>query len=243
MVTYVTEGKNSQKISLQSIKMYENIEKCILFKGLSTDQISTLLLSISFKEKSYQKEEIVIQSDDEVRQLLIVIEGSVRGEMIDFTGKTIKIEDIYSPRMLAPAFLFGKNNRYPVDIITNEKTLLLAIPKESFLSLLQTNQRVLTNYLNSISNRAQFLSNKIKFLSFQTIKGKIAHYLLQQMKSTGKTEFVISKSHQELAEMFGVARPSLSRVFRELHVEEIIFAEGKKIKILDKNRISAYLKN
>lgn len=223
--------------------MYGNLEQCALFQGLLSDQVIELLCSISYKEKEYNKEEIVVRSDDEVRQLLIVVSGSVRGEMVDFSGKTIKIEDIYSPRMLAPAFLFGKNNRYPVDIVTNETTTLLAIPKNSFLNLLQTNQKVLANYLNSISNRAQFLSNKIKFLSFQTIKGKIAHYLLQLMKKTGNVEFVLPKSHQELAEMFGVARPSLSRAFRELHAENVIFAEGKYVKILDKDAISAYLKN
>ena len=121
--------------------------------------------------------------------------------------------------------------------------IILTLSKASFLILLQTNQKVLTNYLNSISDRAQFLSNKIKFLSFQTIKGKIAHYLLQLMHKTGKTEFILPKSHQELAEMFGVTRPSLSRAFRELNTEKILFSVGKKIKILDKNRILSYLKN
>ncbi len=224
-------------------KMYENLKHCILFKGLTAEQINELLLLVSFKKREYNKGEIIVHSDDEVRQLVTVIKGSVRGEMIDFTGKTIKIEDIHSPRMLAPAFLFGSSNRYPVDIFANEKSVLLALSKKSFLNLLQTNQKVLINYLNSISNRAQFLSNKIKFLSFQTIKGKIAHYLLQIMQKTGDTEFILTKSHLEMAEMFGVTRPSLSRAFRELHTEKIIYGEGKKVKILDKNRMSSYLKN
>lgn len=223
--------------------MYNNLENCILFKGLTGQQIVELLYSVSFKEKTYKKEEIIASSDDEVRHLLIVIKGSVRGEMIDFSGKTIKIEDIESPRMLAPAFLFGKNNRFPVNIVSNEETLLLVISKDSFLNLLQTNKRVLTNYLNSISNRAQFLSNKIKFLSFQTIKGKIAHFFLQLMLRSGKNEFILDKSQNDLAEMFGVARPSLSRALRELHAEGMINAEGKKIKILDKIRLSSLLKN
>jgi CRP-like cAMP-binding protein len=223
--------------------MYKNLDQCILFKKLSIEQVNELLFSISIKEKRYQKEQIVVHSEDEVRQLLIVVEGSVRGEMTDFSGKTIKIEDIESPRMLAPAFLFGQNNRYPVDIVANKDSLLLAIPKDSFLNLLQTNQQVLHNFLNSVSNRSQFLSYKIKFLSFQTIKGKIAHYLLQQMKKTENTEFNIPDSHQKLAEMFGVTRPSLSRAFREMHAEKIISAEGKRIQILNRDKISTYLKN
>jgi CRP/FNR family transcriptional regulator, dissimilatory nitrate respiration regulator len=223
--------------------MHKNIENCILFKGLNSFQVEELLDSVSFREKKYSKNDIVVHSDDEVRDLLIIVDGSVRGEMVDFTGKTIKIEDIESPRMLAPAFLFGMNNRYPVDIVANEDSAILSISKDSFLKLLQTNKLVLTNYLNSISNRAQFLSNKIKFLSFQTIKGKIAHFLLQIRQKTGKEEFILPKSQNELAEMFGVARPSLTRAMREIHDDGIISAEGKEIKILDKNRLSALLRN
>jgi CRP-like cAMP-binding protein len=223
--------------------MYKNIENCLIFRGLSPTQVEELLNLISYKEKKFEKNDLVAHSGDEVRELHIVVEGSVRGEMTDFTGKTIKIEDIESPRMLAPAFLFGINNLYPVDIVANETSIIISISKDSFLKLLQTNKLVLTNYLNSISNRAQFLSNKIKFLSFQTIKGKIAHLLLQIHQETGKDEFTIPKSQNELSEMFGVARPSLSRAMRELHDEGIISADGKNIKILDKTRLSALLRN
>ena len=50
---------------------------------------------------------------DPVANLLIVLSGSVRGEMIDYSGKTVKIEDIEAPKPLAAAFLFGKENRFP----------------------------------------------------------------------------------------------------------------------------------
>ena len=148
--------------------MHASIENCILFKGLTEVQINELLFSVDYKEKTYSKGDLIVQSDAEVRSLLIVVGGSVRGEMVDFSGKTIKIEDIESPRMLAPAFLFGKNNRFPVDIVANEECVILTISKDSFLKLLQENIQVLSNYLNSISNRAQFLSNKIKVMQSPT---------------------------------------------------------------------------
>ncbi len=115
---------------------------------------------------------MIAQSDDEITSQMVVLKGSVKGEMVDFTGKTIKIEDIASPRPLAPAFLFGNRNVFPVNIVANEEVDLLVIPKSSFIQLLQMNENILENFLSIISNRAQFLSNKIKFLSFQTIKGK-----------------------------------------------------------------------
>lgn len=222
--------------------MFKNLDKCLLFNGLTNEQISSLFYEIDFKEKSFDKNETIAYSDDEVRNLFIVVEGSVRGEMVDFSGKTIKIEDIDPPRMLAPAFLYGKNNRYPVDIVANKKSTILSISKPAFIKLLQLNEKILTNYLNSISNRAQFLSNKIRFLSFQTIKGKIAHFILQQSQRNNTLKFTMPKSQNELSEMFGVARPSLGRAIREMDAEGIIKADGKEFEILDKQRLTGLLK-
>lgn len=222
--------------------MYRNLNRCLLFSGLTEEQVYDLLLEVSYKEKHYTKNETIAYSDDEVRNLLIIIEGSVRGEMVDFSGKTIKIEDIEPPRMLAPAFLYGKNNRYPVDIVANKEATILSFSKPAFIQLLQTNEHILTNYLNSISNRAQFLSTKIRFLSFQTIKGKIAHFLLQLSQRNNSMKLVLPKSQNELAEMFGVARPSLGRAIREMDAEGIIHADGKNIEILNKQKLSGLLK-
>lgn len=223
--------------------MYNKLKDCILFRGLTEDQIITIFSKITYKEKTYKKDDIVANSDDECRNLLIVIDGSVKGEMVDFSGKTIKIEDIESPRALAPAFLFGKNNRYPVSIVANNNAKVLSISKEVFIEMLMANKQILTNYLNSIANRAQFLSNKIRFLSFNTIKGKIAHFLLEIRQKLKSDSFTIPKSQAELSELFGVARPSLGRAIRELDRDGIIKADGKQIHIIDKDGLSGLLRD
>jgi CRP-like cAMP-binding protein len=223
--------------------MYNKLKECVLFKGLTEEQLVTLFLGINYAEKKFSKDEVVAHGDDECRSFLIVLEGSVKGEMVDFSGKTIKIEDIESPRALAPAFLFGNNNRYPVTIVANNAVTIISISKESFVEMLMQNKTILTNYLNSIANRAQFLTNKIRFLSFQTIKGKIAHFLLQIRQRVNSDVFMMPKSQNELSELFGVARPSLGRAIRELDRDGIIKAEGKQIKILDKDGLSGYMRD
>ena len=131
--------------------------------------------------------------------------------MTDYTGKTIKIEDIDAPRPLAAAFLFGQNNQFPVTVIANNDVELLYISKPEFVKLLQKDQRILTNYLNSISSRAQFLTQRIKFLSFKTIRQKIAHYLLE-LAGDSLAVVELPLSQEQLAEFFAVTRPSLARV-------------------------------
>jgi CRP-like cAMP-binding protein len=222
--------------------MFEILVKCPLFIGLNSDEIAVLLKTVHHQVKTFQKNELIAQSDEKINAQLIVVEGSVKGEMMDFTGKTIKIEDIESPRPLAPAFLFGQMNRFPVNIVANEKVSILFIPKTSFMQMMRLNENVLGNFLSIISNRAQFLSGKIKFLSFQSIKGKLAHYLLQQSKRDGSFDLVLEKSQNQLAELFGVTRPSLGRAIREMDKAKLIEARARKVKILDKQGLSALLK-
>lgn len=68
-------------------------------------------------------------------RLVILTKGSVRGEMIDYSGRLIKVEDIAAPRALAPLFLFGEENRFPVEVTANEPTEVIEIPKASVLEL------------------------------------------------------------------------------------------------------------
>lgn len=162
--------------------------------------------------------------------------------MIDYSGKTVKIEDIEAPKPLAAAFLFGKENKFPVTATANNNVKILAIPVIEFLKLLQLNAQLLKNYLHSISTRAQFLSQKLHFLSFKTIKEKVAHYLLQTAGDQFHS-FELNNTQKQLADLFGVARPSLARVFSEMQKEGLIRIEKKTVTLLNKNELNELLRN
>ncbi len=215
---------------------------CPVFKGIPEEENKILLSKIHYQVKKFEKDDVVVHADDEVKNLLIVVSGSVRGEMIDYSGKTIKIEDIEAPRPLAAAFLFGKDNRFPVTVTANKKAELLAIPVSEFLKLLQMNTRLLQNYLDSISTRAQFLSQKLQFLSFKTIKEKVAHFLLQKADDKFHS-FELKNTQQQLADMFGVTRPSLARVLSEMQQAKLIKIEKKTVTLLNKNELNDLLRD
>jgi len=99
------------------------------------------------------------------------------------------------------------------------------------------NDKILVNFLNMISNRSQFLSEKIKFLNFKTIKGKLAHYILQKAGKE-KSSVLLDMTQNELADYFGVARPSVARALGDLEEEGYLEAKGKNIKIIDKEGLA-----
>ena len=216
---------------------YDKLQQAQVFKGLTIDEIETILATVPYKVRKFRAGSLIAQQGDKVHSFIIVMSGLVKGEMVDFAGRVIKIEDIPASGALASAFIFGNRNRFPVNVIAQSDGELLVIEKNAFLSLLMRNDRILTNFLDLISNRSQFLSEKIKFLNFKTIKGKLAHYILQSAGSSGNS-VTFGMTQSELADYFGVARPSIARALGDMEEEGIIEASGKHIKIVNRKKLS-----
>ena len=87
-----------------------------IFRGISPEELSELFIQIHFQVKTYQKNDLIVMGGEVCDRLLIIQSGSVKAEMNDYSGKTIKIEDLSVPQPLATAFLFGKQNRFPVTV-------------------------------------------------------------------------------------------------------------------------------
>lgn len=217
---------------------YEKLLGNALFHGLELPVLRSLLEEVSYQRKHYPAETFIACEGEVSSGIHFLLNGSVRAEMSSLSGKVLKIEDIEGKRILAPAFIFGKNNRYPVDIIANRETECLFLTRHVFLRLLGMNETILRNYLDIISDRTQFLSDKLRFLTLQTIRGKIALYLLNCSRESGESQFRLPISHARLAELFGVARPSLTRSLHELKERKLIEIDGKAIRIIKKRELS-----
>ena len=208
-----------------------------LFRGITPERLFADLEEISFHTRSYKKGEILAQQGAVCNRLVILTKGSVRGEMIDYSGRLIKVEDIAAPRAIAPLFLFGEENRYPVEVTANEPTEVIKLPKSSVLSLFRKNEQFLENYMNLSANYARTLSDKLFFMSFKTIRQKLASYLLRLYKQQQQTHITLDRSQQELSDYFGVSRPSLARELAHMQEDGLLIADRKHITILQKEEL------
>jgi CRP-like cAMP-binding protein len=207
-----------------------------IFKGLKPEEISSSVSTVPYRLRRHSAGTIIAHSGEPVKSFMMVLEGVVKGEMTDFSGRIIKIEDIPAPGALASAFIFGSKNNYPVNVVAVTDTRILVIDKSDFLRFLRSNDTILANFLDMISNRSQFLSDKIKFLNFKTIRGKLAQFILEE---AGQERRIIrlSLTQNELAEYFGVTRPSIARVMSDLEDQGIIATRGRTLTITDKKRL------
>lgn len=220
--------------------MIEILLKSPIFRGVDQETIRELLQTTNYKIETYDKNDLVVSRGTLCNHFYIVIAGSVRADIVDDSGKVIKIDTINTGDYLAPAFLFAERNRFPVDVTATEHTEIMAIGKESFVRILQLNATVLTNFLRIISNRSQFLSQKLMFHMFKTIKSKLAAFILEHSDNGKRKEITLKETQQELADFFGVSRPALARGLAELADEGIIESRNKTIHIINTDKLRNY---
>ncbi|MEI7830145.1 MAG: Crp/Fnr family transcriptional regulator [Prolixibacteraceae bacterium] len=221
--------------------MYDIIYNSPLFKGLTIVELNTLFLQIQFQVKTFRSGEILAHAGDDVNRVILLLNGRLQGEMIDFAGNSLKIEELEPPQMVAAAFLFGPKNIFPVYLSAKTDGKILVIPKKEFIVLLSRESRVMVNYLNIVSGKAQFLSGKITFLSLKTIKEKIAYYLLQKMKNGESGIIKVEQTQTNLADLFGVTRPSLTRTILEMEKRGILKWSRDQVSISDLKQLNLIL--
>jgi CRP-like cAMP-binding protein len=219
-------------LPLQKIKSMDidKLSLCPICRNIPVNEREDFLNELNFKIKFYKKGKWIAQQGDIVKSLYILLKGSVKAKMISDSGTVLNIETIYAPNPLASAFLFAENNQFPVDVVALEDCEVIVVSKESVMKQLANNKTFLQEFMAFNSNRTHFLSERLKFLSTKTIKGKLAQYILARANNA---DFTMEMNQTDLAEYFGVARPSLSRSLSEMISEEIISLKGKHGKVLN----------
>ena len=194
---------------MKSAELYKTMTKIPLFRGFNINEIEKLFQKINFQIKNYKKNESVFFRGDPIRHIIILLEGSSKGEMQKFNGDTIIIDYMHPYQIIASAFIFGDVKTFPVDLISMENSKFLFLNRKDFLSVIQEDRRLLINFLDEISTKGQLLSKRIWFNFInRTINEKVLSYINENQKNG----IVVFKPNiSELSKKFEVTRPSLSR--------------------------------
>ena len=211
--------------------MIKTLRKTVVFNDLDEDTIKDILEKTKYEIKKYSLDEPIAFRGDEVKGLYIILKGTLITEMLTEEGNIIKIEELVPSDVIASAFIFGKNNSFPVDLSVKDEAEIFFVERKEFLKLLFSQEKILENFLNEISNKTQLLTSKIwNSFNNKTIKKKFCDYVKRNQKNN---EFFI-ENLGALAEFFGVERPSLSRVLSELVKDEKLERISRnKYRILD----------
>ena len=211
------------------------IFKCPLCSSIPESEKESFLNEVRFSIKEFKKDDWIISQGEELLSLYILIEGEIKTVMVDERGDFMHIENIKAPLPMATGFLFAGNNKSPISAIAKKDCKLICIPKDNVFALMKKHDAFMHAILSSISNKLQFLSEKLRLTSLRTIKAKLAYYILKE--SEGQSTFQLKASKQEISNLFGVSRQALTSVMNQLHDEKIIHAERRKVKIVNRQAL------
>lgn len=184
-----------------------------LFNDIPQEVINKLLQDKYNARRSYHEGEFIVTQGAPCRSLHILTQGTLVATMTNTEGKELIVERMSAPELLAPAFLFGKENHFPVTLKSETPCELCIISKSSFLQFMHDYPSAMENFIAEISNRCVFLSRKLNEFALQNLRLRVINYL--------KRHGTIA-NQQEVSSRLGVARPSLARVISELLKEKQI---------------------
>ncbi len=220
---------------------FEVLKACPLFSGLSTEEISNLLKENEYLAMSYIKNQFIAVEDEICNSIGIVIEGSIEVKKISASGNSLTITSMKQGNIFGEMMVFADTNRYPSSIISADDTTILFISQQSIIKMCTCNNRFLQNLMKMLSNKLLVLNSKIKYLSYQTIRQKVASYILDIYHKEQKSLLKLNHSRKEMAEFLNIPRPSLSRELENMKKEGLIDYDKAIIKILNLNSLKKTL--
>lgn len=198
----------------------EVLKQMSLFEGCEAEALHQLLREAPNSLRIYKEGEYIARQGDACRSLFILMKGNVKTQMENAEGKQLTIDWIKAPDILAPAFIYASENRFPVNVEATELCEVLVMDRTRFEAFMHAQPAVMRNFIAIISDRSLFLSRKLNEFALQSLKSRLLNYL--QMHGG-------IHNQQEVAFILGVARPSLARALSELIAEGKITMTGKQV--------------
>lgn len=209
------------------------LEKCSLFHDLSQEELLEILNNTKYTSASFRKGQIIAFEDDPCTTLGIVLVGKVEVQRVYYSGKVVTLAVMEQGSIFGEAIVFTKTQRYPATIVAAGECRIIFIAADDIIRLCASHQQVLRRFIEHLSTKILLLNKKIKDLSFDTLRQKIAMYLLEEYRRQKRLDLVLPTSKKNLADYLGVQRPSLSRELINMHKDGLLDLQRNKILLLD----------
>ncbi|WP_313756948.1 Crp/Fnr family transcriptional regulator [Tissierella sp.] len=199
-----------------------------LFSEFEKDKLYSIIKD-RFFIKDYGKNEIIYLRNEKAITMDIILEGEIVVHNIDENGNVLSIISLSEGDTLGENLIFSAKNEYPMTVIAKNNTKLFHIQKDLVLELCQENKRFLISFLEILSDKALVLTTKIHSLAMKTIREKILDFLTFESKRQNSNRIKLPLSKKDLAEKFGVERPSLQRELKKMKDDGIIDYNSRNI--------------
>jgi CRP-like cAMP-binding protein len=206
-----------------------------LFRGLPDEELRTLAEIAGVK--TYRRGETIFLDGEEGHGFYVVFTGKVKVYKLSPEGKELVLHIMGPEDSFAEVPVF-EGRHYPANAGAVEDTRVLFFPREALLRTIRRDPSLAMNMLAALSARLREFAQKMEDLSLKDVPSRLAAYFLhlsEQRKGSDELNLDIKKGL--LASLIGAKQESLSRILAKMSARGIIEVKGKKIMILDRQKL------
>lgn len=201
-----------------------------LFSAVKESDLEKLIAGNHIYQKHYMKGASVHNANETCRTLDIVLSGSLVAYSLSTTGSATTMFEFSQGSVIGANLLFGENHSYSLNIYCLTDCQIIHIDINAVLEFLHDYNFTL-HYIKSISQNSQGINQKIAMFTQRTLRENIMDYFKQQTIIQKSSVILLPMSKRQLADYFGVQRPSLFRELKKLKEEGIIEINNRTIAI------------
>jgi len=223
-------------------------DDCIdcLFKTTCNQTISQDDFNFLFQstvQQTYKQGEVILKQGMKANHLVYLLDGIVKFNYQDENKKNLILTISKAPTLLGLANILNEDvNIFSIIAIEECRGCLIDLNKMKILAL--NNRLFMLNMIKM--STGMFRSSIFNFISLahKQVNGRIADILIFLAKNVYQNNsFVLSLSRQELAEYAGCSKENVIHTLRNFDADGIIHVSGKKIEIVDFERLQKISKS
>ena len=196
-------------------------------------------IAASKRNIKVKKGQVIFNEGDIVKGVYFVYEGIVKVHKKWGAEKELII------RFASKGAIFGHrglggNNLYPISATALEDSTVCFVEIDFFESTMRVNPDFTYNLMMFFASELQESERKMRNLAHMPVKGRVAQALTSLQNQFGTKEdgsIKVTLSRQDLASYTGTTYETVFRVLTEMQKEEIIEAAGKKIIVIDQEKL------
>ncbi len=203
------------------IEFLKNIE---LFSSLTEEELIQISTRIAVKE--FSRNETILLEEETNDYMYIILWGKVKVVQTTEDGKEI-ILAIHQAEMFFGELSLIDGKTSSAAVMAMEDSLIAIVSKDNFYALLYSQAKVLRNLLRILSSRLREAWKRIHILNFreapQRMKMLFSILSGENGEKTAEGTIINMKlTHQEMADMTGLTRETVTRVLGQWQRDRLI---------------------
>ena len=206
-----------------------------IFSDLSESELNSI--QEICKTRKYPKNSMIILEEEMGDVVFIVMSGTVKITRVNDEGKEVILAMLGSGEVFGEMAILDGESR-SANALSQENCEVVTINREDFLNLLKTNNKVSLNLMTEFAIRLRKSDQQIEALSLDDAEHRIGVSILNLAEELGviRQGAVTVENlpyQQDIANMAGTSRETVSRVMKIFEDRGLITKTGHKLSIPD----------